>query len=96
MIMLDRLALRRDVSFHLEALETRALLAADLVGDFNGDLTVNAADYSVWRDSLGQMVEAGTGADASGDGEINQADYQLWRDNFGAIGASAASSGRGR
>jgi hypothetical protein len=36
-----------------------------LAGDFNGDDVVDAADYSVWRDSFGQ-AGAGLAADGSG------------------------------
>ncbi|MCA9238808.1 MAG: hypothetical protein KDA37_01350 [Planctomycetales bacterium] len=45
-------------------------IGAGLPGDFNGDGTVNAADYTVWRDGLGTQYQA--------------SDYQLWRDNYGA------------
>lgn len=52
--------------------------------DFNSDGWVNAADYTVWRDSLGQSVAVYSGADASGNGLIDQPDYLIWRQNFGA------------
>lgn len=52
-------------------------------GDFNGDGAVDAADYTVWRDSLGQSVSPMTGADSNGDGLITQLDHTLWLENFG-------------
>lgn len=56
-----------------------------LSGDFNRDGTVDAADYTVWRDTLGQSVAiAGMGADADGDGQIGPGDYDVWQANFGA------------
>ncbi len=71
--------------------------------DFNGDGLIDAADYSVWRDTLGLAVAHGSGADANGDGIIDDTDYALWKADFGATfgigaggggGASATSSGR--
>jgi hypothetical protein len=41
-----------------------------LEGDFNEDGTVDAADYTVWRDNLGVRYEA--------------EDYNVWANNFGA------------
>jgi len=47
-------------------------------GDYNGDLTVDAADYTVWRDTLGQAVATnGDGADGDADGTINPGDYEF-------------------
>ncbi len=64
-------------------------LLTDLAGDYNKDGVVDAADYTVWADSLGQ---AGTGlaADGDGNGVIEQADYHVWKTNFGTslVGAS--------
>ncbi|HEX4413062.1 MAG TPA: matrixin family metalloprotease [Lacipirellulaceae bacterium] len=64
---------------------------AMLPGDYNRDGVVNAADYAVWRNSLGQSLAAGTGADGNGDGLVNQADYDLWRNHFGdTLGGGSA------
>ncbi|MCA9241147.1 MAG: hypothetical protein KDA37_13145, partial [Planctomycetales bacterium] len=49
-------------------------------GDYNGDASVDAADYTVWRDALG---EANPAADGDGDGLVDQDDYGVWRDNYG-------------
>jgi arabinan endo-1,5-alpha-L-arabinosidase len=53
-----------------------------LPGDYNNDRTIDAVDYVVWRDTLGQ---SGTGllADGNGDGIVDGADYNVWRANFG-------------
>ena len=45
--------------------------------DYNDDGTVDAADYTIWRDSLGQNVTLGTGADGDEDGYIGLEDYDL-------------------
>jgi glucose/arabinose dehydrogenase len=52
-------------------------------GDFNEDGTIDAADYVVWRDSVGQSVTAWDGADGNGDAMVTAADYDVWRTNFG-------------
>jgi hypothetical protein len=67
------------------------VLAAGISGDYNGDNTVDAADYTVWRDNLGQSDLALNG-NGSGDasGLVVQADYQLWRDNYGSSGILTA------
>ncbi len=52
-------------------------------GDYNNDGFVNAADYTIWRDTFGQTVTALSGADGDGDGEIGQGDYDLWASRFG-------------
>jgi serralysin len=64
-----------------------------LTGDYNHDGVVNAADYTVWRDSLGKMG-TGLAADGNGDGVVNAADYTLWQTHFGqtaggGLGANA-------
>ncbi len=51
-------------------------------GDFNGDMMVDAADYTVWRNSVGQTGN-GLPADADGNGVVDGADYLVWKDHFG-------------
>jgi hypothetical protein len=63
-------------------------------GDYNGDNFVNAADYTVWRNMVGQEVPSGTGADGDGNGFVDSDDYLLWRATYGMMvspgsGASA-------
>lgn len=53
-------------------------LPAGLDGDYNGDGSVNAADYTVWRD--------GNSPDDT------QAGYDLWAGNYGATASSRAQS----
>ncbi|MEN1680126.1 MAG: dockerin type I domain-containing protein [Planctomycetota bacterium] len=56
---------------------------ATVVGDYNADGTVDAADYTRWRDALGQEG-VGLPADGNGDSQVTAADYALWRENLGA------------
>ena len=55
-----------------------------LPGDYNRDGVVNASDYAVWRDSLGDSVWHYFGADGNGNGVIDTADYQIWASAYGA------------
>jgi hypothetical protein len=61
----------------------RVIVFDILVGDFNGNGVVDTADYTVWRDSQGQAVEAFASGDANGDTQVDEADYLLWKANFG-------------
>jgi hypothetical protein len=54
-----------------------------LSGDYNRSGTVDAADYVLWRKTVGQSIAFGTGADGDGDGVIGPGDYAAWRGNFG-------------
>ncbi|TWT90974.1 hypothetical protein Mal64_13730 [Pseudobythopirellula maris] len=64
-----------------------APLAAEpppLVGDYNRDGHVDAADFTVWRDALDQPVAApGDGADGDRDGFVDADDYGVWVAHFG-------------
>jgi hypothetical protein len=51
-------------------------------GDYNGDGIVNAGDYVVWRNTVGDTVTPYEGADGDGDGEITHDDYLAWLANF--------------
>ncbi|MGL4514596.1 MAG: choice-of-anchor Q domain-containing protein [Lacipirellulaceae bacterium] len=64
------------------ALELQAVTPI-LPGDYNFDGAVNAADYTVYRDTLGQTLGSFAGADGSGDGLVNAADYDVWVANYG-------------
>jgi len=62
-------------------------------GDYNSDYSVNAADYTVWRDTLGSTTDLranGTNEGTSLD-IIDEADYQFWKDRFGNSGHAAGT-----
>ncbi|WP_442483145.1 PEP-CTERM sorting domain-containing protein [Aeoliella sp. SH292] len=61
-------------------------------GDYNGDGTVNLADYTVWRDTLG-ATGTGLAADGNSDNVVNAADYGIWKGNFGSGSGSVAAVG---
>jgi hypothetical protein len=63
-------------------------------GDYNGDHVVNAADYTVWRNTLGSAATpAGSGADGIPDGTIDDADYEFWKQHFGEVVPGGAGAG---
>jgi rhamnogalacturonan endolyase len=72
----------------------------NLIGDYNGDNIVGAADYTVWRNTLGASVLPYIGADGDGSGIVDENDYNTWRDHFGetyppsalALGAAAQAA----
>ena len=61
-----------------------------LAGDYNGNGIVDAADYTVWRDTLDQ-TGTGLAADGDGDGEITALDYDVWTMHIGEVSPGAGS-----
>jgi hypothetical protein len=78
-------------SVYLDKILFARLGAAPLLaGDYNQNGTVDAADYVVWRSTLGQMG-ADLAADGNGNDEIDAGDYDLWRANFGQTAGSGST-----
>ncbi len=53
-------------------------VTAGLAGDFNGNGTVDAADYTVWRNGLGSIY--------------TPADYDVWKSHFGQSAGTGSGS----
>jgi hypothetical protein len=68
----------------------RAQPPPELPGDYNSSRRVDAADYVVWRKTLGQSVTPYSGADGNGNGRIDDADYGVWRAYSGGFLAAGA------
>jgi hypothetical protein len=66
-----------------------------LPGDYNNDLVVDAADYTVWRDNLGAGDESSLNGNGDGMNGVDAGDYSLWKDHFGDIppGAGGLAGG---
>lgn len=63
---------------------TASIISASIPGDFNHDGSVDAADYTVWRDNLGaKSITTQIQGDADGDLDVDTDDYRIWRTNFG-------------
>ncbi|WP_197531557.1 hypothetical protein [Posidoniimonas corsicana] len=69
-------------------------VVVELPGDFNADGTVDAADYTVWRDNLGGTFDLNGNGDETGDsaGTVDASDYAVWRSNYGATVQPATNS----
>jgi hypothetical protein len=59
-------------------------------GDYNENGVVDAADYTVWRDSLGQ-TGPGLAADGNLNNQIDAGDYVVWKAHFGQSALSGAA-----
>lgn len=58
-------------------------------GDYDQNGIVDAADYTVWRDTLGQSGQSST-ADGNSNNSVDAADYYVWRAHFGTSAGSGA------
>ena len=61
-------------------------------GDYNNNGIVDAADYTVWRDHLGQtfaLPNEGTGQTT---GTVTIEDYNFWKSRFGATSGAGAGA----
>lgn len=64
-----------------------------LGGDYNGDGIVDAGDYVVWRDNLGQFVGLPNEKPAAAsEGFVDEEDYDYWLVNYGMRVASLPNS----
>ncbi|WP_221435553.1 hypothetical protein [Algisphaera agarilytica] len=70
--------------------QIQAIADPALLGDYNGNGVVDAADYTVWQDSFGSMVDLA--ADGNGNGVVDAADYTVWQDNFGITAPAGGAS----
>ena len=64
--------------------------AANPPGDYNEDGVVDTIDYTVWRDSLGQ-VGTGLAADGDASGAIDAGDYDVWKLHFGEAAGNGSA-----
>jgi hypothetical protein len=61
-------------------------------GDYNGNHTVDAGDYDIWRKTLNNSVSpAGSKADGDSSGTIGAGDYTYWRARFGNAAPGSGS-----
>ena len=61
-------------------------------GDYNNDGTVNAADYVVFRNSEGMVVDFPNRDPALLGMVVGQGDYTYWKDRFGDMSGSGSAS----
>jgi hypothetical protein len=83
-----------DYSHMLDAaLAINAAAAAGIPGDYNNDGTVDAADYTVWRNHFGELSEANIHQNGDGANGIDLADYAWWKERYGTLVNSTGAGG---
>ena len=65
-------------------------LRVQLPGDYNDNGVVDAADYTIWRDTFGSTTDLR--ADGNQDGVVNQSDYIFWEFRFGNTAPSNSTA----
>jgi hypothetical protein len=77
---------------------TKPEAAVTLPGDYNLSGVVDAADYTMWRDTLGSTTDLRANGDKTGAsaGKIDQADFDVWKGHFGQLATGAGASGEER
>jgi hypothetical protein len=66
-----------------------------LAGDYNGDGIVDAVDYTVWRNNLGEGDESNINNAGDGLNGVDPADYDWWKQHYGdtaELGAGGLAS----
>jgi hypothetical protein len=66
-------------------------LRVAMPGDYNGDAAIDAVDYTMWRNTLGDSGFSPP-ADGDGDNEVDADDYAVWKAHYGDT-ASLGSGG---
>jgi hypothetical protein len=59
-----------------------------VAGDFNLNGTIDAADYVLWRNTLGS--NSNLAADGNGNRVVDSGDYSIWRSQFGMTRGAGA------
>ena len=69
------------------------VISAGVIGDYNGDGIVDAADYTVWRDHFGGNGSLLLNRDPANTGSISESDYDAWKSHFGMSSGGGAGVG---
>ena len=79
---------RRFDTFQIDAVT----MSQAVPGDYNGNNSVDAADYTIWRNTLGSTSDLRANGDNTGasTNTIDQADYEYWRSRFGNTSGSGS------
>jgi hypothetical protein len=75
-----------------DSIVVNAIVRSNLVqtADYNGNGAVDAADYVLWRETLGSTTLLD--ADGNTNGVIDAGDYDVWRANFGTVFGSGSGA----
>lgn len=78
-------------TIYIDDVSAALITTPALLGDYDGNGVVDAADYVVWRDSLG-TAGSDLAADGDHDGAVTELDYDLWKANFGMTAGGDADA----
>ena len=59
-----------------------SVVGPGITGDYNSNGVVDAADYTIWRDTLGRTAR-GWLHDGNGNSQVDAGDYDVWKAHFG-------------
>lgn len=76
----------KELGFNPATLNIQYTIGEDLLGDYDGNGSVEPADYEEWKETFGSSITAGDGADGNRDGLVSAADYVVWRKVYGGGG----------
>ena len=98
----DKIGVQQDLQFLYHEVGTGGFFRTGLVeyvqiavdGDYNHNGIVDAADYTVWRNTLGSTSDLRANGDNTGASanKIDQADYAFWKSHFGNTSGSGSGS----
>jgi PEP-CTERM motif len=71
-------------------LQIESTAVAGLLGDYNNNGKIDAADYSVWRDALAAGSTSLT--NDSTPGIVNESDFTYWRNHYGEMAMGGGAS----
>jgi hypothetical protein len=71
------------LSWDVDSLSINGSIAIELLGDYNVNGIIDAADYVIWRKSVNQHG-VDLPADGNHDRVVDTADYSIWRSRFGS------------
>jgi hypothetical protein len=78
----------------LQTTDTGSITVSQAIpGDYDGNGSVGAEDYMVWRSNVGRSGPLA--ADGNGDHMVDAADYVVWRKNLGSGGTSQPGQSAG-
>ena len=81
-------------AFNTKQIVLSNFLASGLPGDYNQNGVVDAADYTVWRDHLGQTFTLfNENMAAATPGLVDAEDYAFWKTHFGEASTGSEAGG---
>jgi fibronectin-binding autotransporter adhesin len=80
------------LQWNADQLYATGAISVNLLGDYNGNGVVDAADYVIYRAELGRNG-IGLSADGNGNNVIDSGDFDIWASHFGGhVGSGAGAT----